>query len=689
MKKCIALALALMMAASLTAGWAEEEEAVGITPYAYWAVETLPKIYIETEEGIALDDPSLVNPDEHKGMNGEITVYNYVNATVTVTDCEGFELDGVDAQVKIRGNYTSNYPKKPIRIKFAESQAMCGLNGGNALKSWVLLAEYKDPSLLRNSVAFYIANSLYSTTGNYCTDFRNVEVYLNGEYNGLYVLAEQQQVNKYRVNIPQPENPKNYDLDTLTEEEQAALRDGHTGYLFEYDGYYTNEKPEDTFTIRYDWVTRPNGQTFLPTSEGNAEASDEAASAPAEENNGASAGWQNNGDTAAEENNGASAGWQNNGDAATEGNNDAAPANDASERDNNGASDGASAGRQNNGEASAEDNNAAPAGNGNNAAPANGTNERENDGASGGSRGGQNNNSQNNNGQNNNSQNNNGQNNNSQNNNRDNNGASFGGQNNGGFGGGWGWGTDSNLGTTRKTGFTITSDFYYKEQNAFIQHTLQTVWDVLYDAVYTDHSDLAANPYHTMDGDGNYVADAAITTAYDAIASVVDIDSLIDMYIIQEIAMDSDLNWSSFYFSIDMNPEGNHLLTYTAPWDFDSGFSTGSNTSTLYAVNYDNPWLVLFCNQGWFWQRLNQRWDEAMEAGVFSGVLEMVDTLARINEAAYQQNLERWPSSGTEGASGGGSWSCIPTRRACSRSGRRAGAISGCGRSGSPRRRGR
>ena len=179
MKPIVAWMLLLVLVVALVPAWAEEEAA--ITPYAYWATETLPRIYIETENGMALDDPSLVIPDEHKGMAGEIAVYDYVNATITVTDCEGYELDAVAGQVKIRGNYTSNYPKKPIRIKFSEKQAMAGLNEGNAMKSWVLLAEYKDPALLRNSVALYVANSLYSTTGNYASDFRNVEVYLNGD----------------------------------------------------------------------------------------------------------------------------------------------------------------------------------------------------------------------------------------------------------------------------------------------------------------------------------------------------------------------------------------------------------------------------------------------------------------------------------------------------------------------------
>ncbi len=529
MKAWIALALAFAMAASLPVAWGAAEEAASITLYAYDAAETLPRIYIDTEDGLALDDPSLVIPGVYKGTSSQYPAYDYVNAAVTVTDCEGFELDGTNAQVKIRGNYTSSTPKKPIRIKFAKKQAMCGLNGGNAMKSWVLLAEYIDSTLLHNCVGLYIANSLYSTTGNFASDFRTVEVYLNGEYNGVYVLAEQQQVNKYRVHLPQPEDPEDDDLETMTEEELAALKDGHTGYLIEFDGYYFNENPEITFTIRYDWVTRLNGETFLAASDANAGTEAAAALPPVQENNGASGGRQNNGVN------------------------------------------------------------------------------------------------------------------------------SQGGQNNAGFGGGWGMNKDGALGTTRKTGFTIKSDFYFEEQRAFIQRTVQTVWDVLYDAVYTDHSDLAAHPFHTMDGDGNYIAAPHITTAYDAIAAVVDVDSLIDMYIIQEIAMDSDLDWSSFFFSIDMSPQGNHLLTYTAPWDFDNGFKTYYDAGSLFAANSDNPWLALFSNQPWFWQRLNARWDEAREAGVFAGALEMVDTLSRVHEAAYERNRERWSTGSANGASRGGS----------------------------------
>lgn len=45
------------------------------------------------------------------------------------------------AQLKARGNWTLNYPKKTLRIKFEKKQNLLGLNGGREYKNWVLLAE--------------------------------------------------------------------------------------------------------------------------------------------------------------------------------------------------------------------------------------------------------------------------------------------------------------------------------------------------------------------------------------------------------------------------------------------------------------------------------------------------------------------------------------------------------------------
>lgn len=141
-----------------------------------------------------------------------------------------------DAQVKVRGNWTTEYDKKPLRIKFAEKQNMLGLNDGAEQKNWLLLAEYKDASLLRDRAALEMARGLLEPDGLYCSDARLVEVEINGEYWGVYLLAEQQQISESRVNITEAE--KDYQGTDI-------------GYFLEFDGYYVNEEPLQAFHVDY------------------------------------------------------------------------------------------------------------------------------------------------------------------------------------------------------------------------------------------------------------------------------------------------------------------------------------------------------------------------------------------------------------------------------------------------------
>ena len=210
----------------------------------------MAEIHIETDNHLPIDDASLINPNEHKGKNGELSAYDYVGATISVDHCEEkYVLNEASGKVKVRGNYTSSYAKKPIRIKFDKKQPMLGLNKDNSLKSWVLLANWKDSSMLRDASAFYLANAILESDGYYASDFRFVKVYLNGSYNGVYLLVEQQQINKNRINIPESES-----------EEDSEK----TGYFLEYDGYYKNEPENQRFTISYNDVK--NGNTGFTVS---------------------------------------------------------------------------------------------------------------------------------------------------------------------------------------------------------------------------------------------------------------------------------------------------------------------------------------------------------------------------------------------------------------------------------------
>ena len=55
----------------------------------------------------------------------------YEECVISTENSDGSVLlDGTAAQVKVRGNWTTNYAKKSFRIKFDKKQTMLGLNNG-------------------------------------------------------------------------------------------------------------------------------------------------------------------------------------------------------------------------------------------------------------------------------------------------------------------------------------------------------------------------------------------------------------------------------------------------------------------------------------------------------------------------------------------------------------------------------
>jgi len=180
----------------------------------------------------------------------------YVECTVSYTGTDGkTTVSKQPAQVKVRGNWTTSYEKKPLRIKFTEKQSLGDLNEGQPFKNWLLLAEYKDLSMLRNKTAFELAHKILRED-LYCSDCELVEVEINGKYWGVYLLAEQQEVAKGRVNVPEPKEGEN---------------GPNVGYFVEYDAYYTLEDRLHSFTINYNnfaplipFNGYPNANPFTP-----------------------------------------------------------------------------------------------------------------------------------------------------------------------------------------------------------------------------------------------------------------------------------------------------------------------------------------------------------------------------------------------------------------------------------------
>lgn len=124
--------------------------------------------------------------------------YEYKGATISIDNADKYGLSNVVAEVRGRGNSTWSYSKKPYRIKFDKKQ---GLFGCEKAKNWVLLADYLDPSSIRNYSALTFANSLPGLPYKYLT--KHVRLYLNGKYKGLYLLTQNPDAKAGRVGIEQ------------------------------------------------------------------------------------------------------------------------------------------------------------------------------------------------------------------------------------------------------------------------------------------------------------------------------------------------------------------------------------------------------------------------------------------------------------------------------------------------------
>ncbi len=99
-------------------------------------------------------------------------------------------------EIRGRGNSTwLNHPKKPYRIKLANSTSLLSMP---ANRHWVLLANHSDKTLLRNEMAFEISRRIGLA---YTPRSRSTEVQLNGEYLGAYDLVEHIRAGSQRVNI--------------------------------------------------------------------------------------------------------------------------------------------------------------------------------------------------------------------------------------------------------------------------------------------------------------------------------------------------------------------------------------------------------------------------------------------------------------------------------------------------------
>jgi spore coat protein CotH len=85
-------------------------------------------------------------------------------------------------------------PKRPYRIRFDQNTSLFGMKEA---KNYILLANYLDRSLVRNSLVTWM--SKFYESSMYTLDYRFVDLYINNRYYGQYLLMERVEFQSNRL----------------------------------------------------------------------------------------------------------------------------------------------------------------------------------------------------------------------------------------------------------------------------------------------------------------------------------------------------------------------------------------------------------------------------------------------------------------------------------------------------------
>ena len=177
----------------------------------------LPILSINTYGAEIVDEPRI---PAYMGIIDNISGLNHIDDP----------FNGYDGHITIekRGNSSQWQDKAPYRFETVDNTGENNnvqLLGMPAENDWVLYAPWQDKTMIRNVLTYELSNQI----GRYASRSRYVELYLNNEYRGVYVLMEKIKRDGDRIDISKLEP------DEITDDDLTG------GYILKFDWYYTGD----------------------------------------------------------------------------------------------------------------------------------------------------------------------------------------------------------------------------------------------------------------------------------------------------------------------------------------------------------------------------------------------------------------------------------------------------------------
>lgn len=146
-------------------------------------------------------------PGRREELHTKDIVNTYIQADIQIMEKEGV-LHTLQSQpdveskadIRVRGNSSRSFSKPGYLLKFTDgagNKTDYAVMGMEADSTWVLHGPYLDKTLMRNYMWYNKAGQIME----WAPDVRFCEVFLNGDYQGVYVMAEQISAGEGRVRI--------------------------------------------------------------------------------------------------------------------------------------------------------------------------------------------------------------------------------------------------------------------------------------------------------------------------------------------------------------------------------------------------------------------------------------------------------------------------------------------------------